>query len=389
MIVSTTEGIINNKSDSSFDLISYIKLWTARFESEKTSKRVRSGKLSASKQGRYNGGKVLLGYKVEGDRLVIDQDKVIIIQNMFQKYINEGSKGALKYLESVGIHKVHQSLLQLIRNPTYKGIQQHDKSLYTEAEYNEIMFFNEELQIVSTEVWNRANELREQRKTNRRGCNVLTDRTDKLLEGICYCGKCKGKLTLQKDYRYNPPQYILQCRKCKELKATTQKNWSYNKIERLVNENLEQILDYEIDRDKLEQYYNSKKNSNINELEQLLEIKNKELNNKNRAISKANSNLEKMLISDISVDMIELITDKISKFKSEAQELKQQIQGLEQQINQEMMINQESNNKIRMLLQVKKLYAKANEQQQKKLLQMLVSKIEIKGKDNIKIFLNY
>ena len=389
LIISVTEGIINDTSSDTSDLILMIKSWTAKYESSKTSKRVKSGKLASSKAGRYNGGVVLLGYKVVNGKLVIDESKAPIIKMMYEKYISGGSKLALEYLESVGIKKVHQSLLALIRNSTYKGIQKHDKSLYTAEEYEEIMFFNEELQIVSTEVWEKANQLREQRKTNRRGATVKTDRTDKLLEGICYCGVCGGKLTLQRDYRYEPVQYILQCRKCKQNKEQSQKNWSYKKIEKLVNSKIEEILDYEIDKEKLEKYYNSKKNSNISELEQLLELKNKELVAKEKGISKANKNLEKMLVSDLGIDSIKIATDMISKLKKEAEELKQQISELEQQINQEMMINKESNNKIRMLLEIKSLYTKANKEQQKKLLQMLVQKIEIKNREDIKIFLNY
>ena len=389
LIVSCTEGIINDTSNDTSDLIYMIKSWTAKYESEKTSKRVKSGKLSASKQGRYNGGVILLGYKVENNRLVIDETKAPIIKMMYEKYIQGGSKLALEYLESVGIKKVHQSLLALIRNPQYKGYQKHDKSLYTEAEYNEIMFFNPELQIVSEEVWEKANQLRLARKTNRRGCNVLTDRTDKLLESLCYCGKCGGKLTLQKDYRYEPVQYILQCRKCKQNKEQSQKNWSYNKIERLVNENLEQILAYEIDKEKLENYYNSKKNSNINELEQLLGLKNKELVEKEKGISKANKNLEKMLSIDLDIDSINIVTNTISKFKSEAEELKQQILELEQQIQEQQEIDNSNSKKIRMLLELKELYHRANQQQQKKLLQMLVNKIEIKNREDIRIYLNY
>lgn len=393
LIVSVTEGIINDMTNDTSDLLYMIKSWTAKYESQKTSKRVRSGKLASSKQGRYNGGIVLLGYKVINGKLVIDESKVPIIRKMYNKYIQGGSKLALEYLESVGIPKVHQSLLALIRNPQYKGYQNHGYKYYEKqdrlSDYEEIMFFNPELQIVSEEVWNRANELREQRKTNRRGCNVLTDRTDKLLEGLCVCGKCGGKLTLQKDYRYNPTQYILQCRKCKQNKEQSQKNWSYNKIERLVNENLEQILAYEIDRDKLEQYYNSKKNSNIHELEQLLELKNKELVEMEKGISKANKNLEKMLLSDLGIDSIKIATDMISKLKKEAEKLKVDISELKQQINQEREQNNSNSNKIRMLLEVKKLYHKANKEQQKKLLQMLVQKIEIKNKEDIKIFLNY
>lgn len=389
LIVSCTEGIINDMSNDTSDLLYMIKSWTAKYESEKTSKRVKSGKLATSKAGKYNGGKILLGYKVEGDKLVIDQSKVNIIQNMFQKYIEGGSKLALEYLESVGIKKVHQSLLQMIRNKTYCGYQQHDKSLYTEAEYNEIMFFNEELQIVSEEIWNRANQLRLARKTNRRGATVKTNRTDMKLEGLCVCGTCGGKLTLQKDYRYNPPQYILQCRKCKELKSKNQKNWSYKKIERLVEERLEDILAYELDRTKLEQYYNSKKNSNIHELEQILEIKNKEYKDKEKAISRANKKLEQLLESDIGVDSIKIITGAISKLKVEAQELILQIVGLEKEIQEQYEINKSNSNKINMLLQVKDLYYRAKADKQKQLLQMLINKIEIEGKDNIKIYLNY
>ena len=389
LIVSVTEGIINDTSNETSDLIAMIKSWTAKYESSKTSKRVRSGKLASSKQGKYNGGTILYGYQRQGDKLVIDKSKVEIIRTMYNKYISGGSKLALAYLESVGVHKVHQSLLQMIKNPTYKGYQQHDKQYYEAEEYEEIMFFNPELQIVSEDIWTRANELRELRKTNRRGATVKTNRTGMKLESLCVCGTCGGKLTLQKDYRYNPTQYILQCRKCKELKATTQKNWSYKKIERLVNEKLEDILAYEINKEKLEKYYNSKKNSNINELEQLLKLKNKELATKEKSITKAEKNLERLLTLDIDIDNITIVTNTINKFRAEAEELKQQISELEQQINQEHEINNSNNNKINMLLQVKELYHKANEQQQKQLLQMLVQKIEIKNKEDIKIYLNY
>lgn len=395
LILSVTEGIINDTTSETSDLIYMIKSWTAKYESEKTSKRVKSGKLATSKQGKYNGGKVLLGYKVEGDKLVIDETKAPIIRAMYEKYISGGSKLALEYLKSVGIPKVHQSLLALIKNPQYKGYQNHGRKWYEDqgrlADYEEIMFYNKDLQIVSTEVWNRANELRESRKTKKRGATVKTNRTGLKLESLCVCGVCGGKLTLQKDYRYEPtPQYILQCRKCKELKATTQKNWSYKKIERIVNEKLEDILAYEIDREKLEQHYNSKKNTNINELQELLELKKEELKNKSKAISNSRSKLEVLLASaDMNVDTLKIITNSINSMEKEAEELKQQIEQLEQQIEQENEINNSNSNKINMLLEIKELYHKANKQQQKQLLQMLVQKIEIKNKEDIKIYLNY
>lgn len=55
LIVSVTEGIINDMSNETSDLIYMIKAWVSRFESSKTSKRVKSGKLASSKAGKYNG----------------------------------------------------------------------------------------------------------------------------------------------------------------------------------------------------------------------------------------------------------------------------------------------------------------------------------------------
>lgn len=55
LIVSCTEGIINDTSNETSDLIYMIKAWVSKFESSKTSKRVKSGKLASSKAGKYNG----------------------------------------------------------------------------------------------------------------------------------------------------------------------------------------------------------------------------------------------------------------------------------------------------------------------------------------------
>ena len=146
LIVSVTEGIINDMTNDTSDLLYMIKSWTAKYESQKTSKRVKSGKLSASKQGKYNGGKILLGYKKQGNKLVIDESKAPIIKTMYEKYISGGSNLALEYLASVGIHKVHQSLLALIKNKQYKGYQNHGYKYYEKqdrlSDYEEIMFFN-------------------------------------------------------------------------------------------------------------------------------------------------------------------------------------------------------------------------------------------------------
>lgn len=391
-IISITEGQLNLNNDTD-SLITSIKGWCNEFESRKTKVRVKNGLLAKQKQNKaFAHGKVLFGYKVVDKKLVIDETKAPIIRRVFDLYIDYGTSKVIDYLASLGIYKNTQGIMQLLKNTTYKGYQRHDKQYYSEADYQEITYYNEELAIVSESTWKKANDLIKKRTRSKNSSVGYDFRSSFMFEGLIYCSKCHSKLQIQYDYRYNPPRLYLQCRHCKDNKSKEQKNFALSKLEPILEKAIEDILNYELDRNKLIDHYNKLKNNNINELNQLYQSKKKDLASKEKSISNANKKLELLLAStDINIDMIKIVTSTINKFKEEAQELKQDISELEQQIQEQEQINQEQNEKIELFTKLASIYKLASADKQKQILNILIDKIEISNdyNYNVKVYLNY
>lgn len=390
-IISTTEGQLNLNNDTD-SLITSIKGWVNEYESSKIAVRVKNGLLAKQKEkaNYFHGGKILLGYKVVNKKLMVDDTTAPIIRRVYKLYIDYGTSKAIDYLNSVGIKRNPYSLLRMLKNTTYKGIIQHHKKNYSEADYNEITYYNKDLAIVSESTWEKANNLIQKRRRVKNS-NVGYDfRTSFMFEGLCYC-KCGGKLHIEYDYRPTTPRRFLQCRNCKTNKATTQKNYSLLKLEPQIQRAIDDVLEYELDRDKLEEHYSLKKNNNINQLKELYQLKKKDLNKKELAITNGNKKLELLLSSDTDVNTIKIIADMISKLKKETQELKKDILELEKQINQKQQINQEQNNKIELFSRLKDVYKLASADKQKQILNILIDRIVVSNdyNYNIKVYLNY
>lgn len=391
-IISTNEGIINKDTDVD-ELLSFIRLWQSQGESKKISARVKAGLLAKQKEkaNYFHGGKILIGYKVINKKLMVDDTKANIIKKVYQLYIDFGTSKAIDYLASVGIKRNPYSLLRMLKNTTYKGVIQHHKKNYSEADYNEITYYNKELAIVSESIWNRANELIQKRHRVKNGIVRNDFRSKFTYEGLMFC-TCGGKLNIEYDYRPKIPRLYLLCRRCKNNKVTTQKSFSIRKLEPQIEKAINQVLEYELNREKLEQYYQSRKNNNIELLNQMLKLKQDELHNKNRAINNSNEKLKLLLAStDVNISSIEIVTDTIKVITKEAENLKQQISELEQQINQEMIINQEQNNKIELFTKLRDVYKLASADRKKQILNILIDRIVVSNDYSykIKVYLNY
>ena len=390
-IISVTEGQLNLNNDTD-SLITSIKGWVNEYESKKTAVRVRNGLLAKQKtRCNYAHGKILLGYKVVDKKLVIDETKAPIIRRVYELYISSGTSACINYLEKQGIHKTTQTIMQLLKNSLYKGIQQHNPKYYSEADYNEITYYNKELAIVSESTWNTANDMIKKRRRAKNKSVGYDFRTSFMYEGLCCCSKCGHKLQIQYDYRYNPPRLFLQCRKCKDNKSKEQKNYALSKLEPQIEKGISDILDYELDPNKLIAHYNNLKNNNQYELNELYRIKKKNLNSKEIGIANANKKLEILLTSDLSVDSIKIITDTITRLTKEAEVLKNDITELEQQIQEQKQINQEQIEKIELFTKLGKIYKLASAEKQKQILNILINKIVVSNDYtyDIKVYLNY
>lgn len=387
-IVSVTEGIINNGNDVD-ELMTFIKLWSSQGESKKTSARVRSGKLKIAKDGLWNGGKVNLGYKVVDGRLVVDEELVPIINKAFQMYITEGTVATVDYLGEYGIKKNAQTLTQMLRNSIYMGVYPYDRELYDEETYKELTKPNEELQIVSPELWHLARQVARNRTTsNGARCKAL-NRSNCVYEGLLehWCG---NKLTIDYDYRKSSDRNMMfKCKHCKKFKKNDyKKSYSANKLIPILDSEIDRLF-MGLDRKKLKSMYETNKGDKLNLLNKKLADINKELDEKNILMKKSNEKIKLMMLEDIDMSNIQIITDLVKDTKKAIEELESEKSNLEIDITIEKNEVDKSNSIIDRFMHMKDIYHKGDYKNKRAILQLIINRIVVKDYDDIEIFLNF
>ena len=186
-------------------LLNYIRYWQASGESIKTSVRTktRMGQLTA--EGHYTGGGVPYGYRVEDKGrtnkrnkavydLAVEPDEAEVVKLIFQKYVYEGygAQRLCRYLVEQGIkNKKGRNIAttcinRIIKNRIYTGVICNGDS------QSEVL---PDLQIISEELYLKAQEMMEKRVTHHSEVPLNT-RGLSLLVGNVFCGHCGGRLTL-------------------------------------------------------------------------------------------------------------------------------------------------------------------------------------------------
>ncbi len=186
-------------------LLNYIRYWQASGESIKTSVRTktRMGQLTA--EGHYTGGGVPYGYRVEDKGrtnkrnkavydLAVEPDEAEVVKLIFQKYVYEGygAQRLCRYLVEQGIKNkkgrniATTSINRIIKNRIYTGVICNGDS------QSEVL---PDLQIISEELYLKAQEMMEKRVTHHSEVPLNT-RGQSLLVGNIFCGHCGGRLTL-------------------------------------------------------------------------------------------------------------------------------------------------------------------------------------------------
>lgn len=204
---STQEG--EQRFDNHVDkLMNYIRYWQASGESIKTSIRTKTRLGQIVQEGRYRGGNVSFGYRLEkcgrfNKRnhevydIKIDEDEAAIIQHIFNKYVNEGygSQRISTFLahnqimNRQGNNFTNTTIQHMLKNRVYLGIL---KSGETESE------IFPDLQIIDPQLFERAQNLLLQRSKEYKDKRTLPLNTkgQALLSGNLFCGHCGARLTL-------------------------------------------------------------------------------------------------------------------------------------------------------------------------------------------------
>lgn len=215
-------------------LLNYIRFWQNEGESKKTGMRVHDTMVEMVKEGKFVGGKAPYGYKLvlSGEisnhgralhKLVIVPEQAEIVRMIFSYAVNKGMgfQKIAKTLNETGIAAPTTSewkagtIRSILMNPVYMGYVAYNRRKsgrenYTHLDRKDWTYAKEQnpdLMIVSQEVWERAQEIREARKKkineSKQATNELymeqyhvpfSTRGRLALTGLVSCGYCGAKL---------------------------------------------------------------------------------------------------------------------------------------------------------------------------------------------------
>lgn len=338
-------------------LYNSFKFFMNQKASKETSERIKSSKKLCRQQGRYLGGKILVGFKVDENGFeVIDEDKKDEVIQMFDDYIHYGGGYTIKKYK----FSHHQILLQKLKNKKY-------------------------IKIVGEAKFNQVQKLIKSRTTARKG-NITngTNKTDVLYEGLLYhvCGK---KLVIDRDKKGLP---FFRCKKCKgNPEITIKKSFTGMKLMENIDKEVMEILNT-LDRDKLEERYNNRCNKNKTIISHRIKELNNLSNSKNKALKLANAKLERYILKDANDNMIEAVSNMIANLKSEINEIDTELEKKQQilsTINIEDKTHEEMINKI---LEIKDIYSQADNIKKKAILNILIKKVVVRNISDFDIYLN-
>lgn len=199
----------------------------AQQESANMSKRVKFGKDITAKKGRVPN--LVFGYdKIPDERytLKINEEEAKIVKEIFESYVYKGI-GTTKIawnLNDRGIRTkktkskwVQTSIVRMLKNPIYTGRVTNKKSEVTDfitgtrkelPEKEWIVAHRPEMRIISDELFNRAQELLEQR-SNEFKLNNKREKTEYVFSTLIYCKHCGYSFRrIKRKYTQDGPEYI-------------------------------------------------------------------------------------------------------------------------------------------------------------------------------------
>lgn len=379
-VYSVTEGLLNEDNDTS-ELIQAIKFWTANYESKKTSLRVKNGKRATIEKNAYSGGVPNFGYKVVDRKLVVNQEESEIVKLIFKSYTDYGIQKTKEYLNENNILKrgekwTKSKLFSILYNNIYRGKKEYQ---------GELLDFPE-LQIVSDQVFYKAQERAKARNT--RGTSRYENRTNVLFESLLY-HRCEDGVERKLNIDYvNTKEgrvHTYRCRHCKETKAKIIKNFNSNKIEPILIENIKSIMN-SISIESLEKRYNEEIINDTEVITKNIDIINRNIIKKNKAIENAMKLIEKIFMEESDID-INIPTDMVKNLKIEVSKLEQQLDAYSKELEE---VKNTTSNAMYLLDKYKDfeyLFNNANNEKKKVILQELIEKIVI-TEDSINIQLN-
>lgn len=236
LVYTVKEGCITPQNHVD-NLMTFIRYWSAQGDSMKTAQRVKDVAMEQVRMGKNQGGNAPFGYKLElsGElskhqralkKKVIVEEEAEIVRKIFDYAINYGygaQKIARMLNESPEYHgKARNGVWKagtigdMLKNPIYTGYEAYNRRTHEGKAFRRLdpkewvlaEKCNEEIKIIDLEVWQKVQQIREDRKEHyagKRKCerSIPTSTSNSLsLLDVAYCGCCGRKLTNGSKYNY-------------------------------------------------------------------------------------------------------------------------------------------------------------------------------------------
>lgn len=398
-VFSVTEGLLNGGEDTQ-DLVNYIKSFSAQMESKKISLRSKNGKEATNKKGLYAGGSVNYGYEVVNQKFVVVSEEAEIVKLIFDLYITEGKSGTVKYLKENGITKRGREFSQhmvhdILKDTIYIGLKRYGH--YTniskdptvkKRKYNKDTVkyqpYNEDLRIISDDVFNKVQELINGRSTVKGGITKYTNKTNVLFESLLYhrCGDGEiRKLHIDsKVDKYGNKIYSYRCSHCKRnFYKNVRKTYGCKKFNKVIEEHVLSSLK-NLSIDEIEGKIKDANKSNTKIIENSIIKNEKLLDSKQKALQGAQNELEFIFMGESDLDRV-VVNNLIKKLVSEISSIKEELSELRLQLDtmkEDVCIDIDTINKYK---NFNYAYENADDKQKKVLMQDVVKQIVIDGEE--------
>lgn len=181
--VAVTQEI--NTATSAGRMMLNILITFAQYEREVITERVRDKMAASRKKGKWVGGSVPMGYRVENKKLVVEPEEARVIQRIFQRFIEiqsptliaqELNKDGIRTKQGKAWDKPH--IYRILNNHTYIG----------QVKYKGSICEGEQEAIVELDVWDRTREIL--RVNDPAPAHMPRTEIIAPLKGILRCGHC-------------------------------------------------------------------------------------------------------------------------------------------------------------------------------------------------------
>jgi site-specific DNA recombinase len=164
----------------------------AEFEHATIVERTKVGMEKKARSGKFVGGNVPYGFRIDPDKgLVAQEEEAIIVRKMFKMYAfgQEGSSAICTLLNNAGCRNRNgrkwnrRVVLYMLSNPVYVG----------KIRWREVLHEGNHDPLVSQALFQKANEVLQSRNEDSKG-RQWHNEDERLLTGIIRCGRCKSPM---------------------------------------------------------------------------------------------------------------------------------------------------------------------------------------------------